>query len=80
MRFNISSTIYEEAGSARDHDESYSLIEPLSIYSNSSPPGEINDEYMVSSTHSSLHVGERRGSATVGGNTSNIAQFNDSIP
>ncbi len=44
VRFNISSTIYEEA-SAIIHDESDSMIEPLSIYSNSSPPGElINDE------------------------------------
>lgn len=91
VRFNISSTIYEEACSARDHDESYSLIEPLSIYSNNSPPGEINetqiihwltqnDEYMVSSSHSSLHVPERRGSATVASNMSNIAQLSDSIP
>ena len=40
VRFNISSTIYEEA-SAIIHDESDSMIEPLSIYSNSSPPGEL---------------------------------------
>ncbi|CDW90831.1 kelch repeat protein [Stylonychia lemnae] len=54
VRFNISNTIYEEASAI--HDESDSLIEPLSIYSNSSPPGELNDDIMVSSTHSSLHA------------------------
>lgn len=57
VRFNISSTIYEEQSAI--HDESDSLIEPLSIYSNNSPPGElINDEIIVSSTHSSMHVNE----------------------
>jgi len=59
VRFNISNTIYEEASAI--HDESDSLIEPLSIYSNISPPGELNDDIMVSSTHSSLHaMSERR--------------------
>lgn len=57
VRFNISNTIYEEASAI--HDESDSLIEPLSIYSNNSPPGEIIDEIYVGSTHSSIH-GERR--------------------
>lgn len=32
VRFNVSSTIYEDASAI--HDESDSLIEPLSIYSN----------------------------------------------
>lgn len=64
VRFNISSTIYEEASAI--HDESDSLIEPLSIYSNNSPPGElINDEIMVSSTHSSMHNQERRHSGNL---------------
>ncbi len=53
VRFNISNTIYDEASAI--HDESDSLIEPLSIYSNMSPPGELNEDIMVSSTHSSLH-------------------------
>lgn len=53
VRFNISNTIYEEASAI--NDESDSLIEPLSIYSNISPPGELNEDIMVSSTHSSLH-------------------------
>lgn len=66
VRFNISSTIYEEA-SAIIHDESDSMIEPLSIYSNNSPPGElINDEIMggASSTRSLSMpaVSERRNS------------------
>ena len=66
VRFNISSTIYEEA-SAIIHDESDSMIEPLSIYSNSSPPGElINDEILVGvSSSRSLsipNVSERRNS------------------
>lgn len=67
VRFNISSTIYEEA-SAIIHDESDSMIEPLSIYSNSSPPGElINDEIIggaPSSTRSLTMptVSERRNS------------------
>jgi hypothetical protein len=54
VRFNISSTIYEES-SAIIHDESDSMIEPLSIYSNNSPPGELNDDIIgtgVSSTRS----------------------------
>jgi hypothetical protein len=65
VRFNISNTIYEETSAI--HEESDSLIEPLSIYSNNSPPGELNDEIMVSSTHSSMHGGalsERRHSQT----------------
>jgi hypothetical protein len=62
VRFNISNTIYEEASAI--HDESDSLIEPLSIYSNMSPPGELNEEIMVSSTHSSLHVLAERRSST----------------
>lgn len=57
VRFNISNTIYEEISAI--HDESDSLLEPLSIYSNNSPP-ELNDDIMVSSTHSSLHGTERR--------------------
>lgn len=61
VRFNVSSTIYEEASAI--HDESDSMIEPLSIYSNMSPPGELNEEMLVSSTHSSIHVAERRQSA-----------------
>lgn len=66
VRFNISSTIYEEA-SAIIHDESDSMIEPLSIYSNNSPPGELNDEIIgggVSSTRSLSMptVSERRNS------------------
>jgi hypothetical protein len=57
VRFNISSTIYEEA-SAINHDESDSMIEPLSIYSNNSPPGELNDELMggVASSTRSLSI------------------------
>ena len=39
VRFNISSTIYEDTSAMQD--ESVSLIEPLSIYSNVSPPGEL---------------------------------------
>lgn len=75
VRFNISNTIYEEASAI--HDESDSLIEPLSIYSNSSPPGELNDDIMVSSTHSSLNAlsYERRHS----GASSNAQQFNSLI-
>ena len=66
VRFNISSTIYEEV-SAIIHDESDSMIEPLSIYSNNSPPGElINDEIIgaASSTrsYSMPTVSERRNS------------------
>jgi hypothetical protein len=62
VRFNISNTIYEETSGI--HEESDSLIEPLSIYSNNSPPGELNDDIIVSSTHSSVHNGviERRDS------------------
>lgn len=41
VRFNISSTIYEDASAL--HDTSVSMIEPLSIYSNVSPPNELND-------------------------------------
>jgi hypothetical protein len=41
VRFNISSTIYEEASAIIHDGESDSMIEPLSIYSNSSPPGEL---------------------------------------
>jgi len=36
VRFNISSTIYEDVSALQD--ESMSIIEPLSIYSNVSPP------------------------------------------
>ena len=36
VRFNISSTIYEDQSALQD--ESVSIIEPLSIYSNVSPP------------------------------------------
>ena len=72
VRFNISSTIYEEASAI--HDESDSLIEPLSIYSNNSPPGElINDEIIVSSTHSSMHAVERRHSEIGAYQSSNVA-------
>ena len=39
VRFNISSNIYEEASAIQD--ESVSVIEPLSIFSNVSPPGEL---------------------------------------
>ena len=42
VRFNISSTIYEDASAMQD--DSVSMIEPLSIYSNVSPPGELADE------------------------------------
>lgn len=63
VRFNISSTIYEETSGIQE--ESDSLIEPLSIYSNSSPPGELNDDLIVSSTHSSLHASDRRNSSSV---------------
>jgi hypothetical protein len=66
VRFNISSTIYEEA-SAIIHDESDSMIEPLSIYSNSSPPGELAEDIIggaPSSTRSLSMptVSERRNS------------------
>lgn len=66
VRFNISSTIYEEA-SVINHDERDSIIEPLSIYSNNSPPGELNDDIIgtnVSSTRSLSMptVSERRNS------------------
>eukprot|EP00347_Sterkiella_histriomuscorum_P021639 403333279 len=54
VRFNISNTIYEEASAI--HDETDSLIEPLSIYSNSSPPGELNDDIMITSTNSALNA------------------------
>lgn len=36
VRFNISSTIYEDASAIQD--ESMSIIEPLSIFSTVSPP------------------------------------------
>lgn len=39
VRFNISSTIYEDASNMQD--ESMSIIEPLSIYSTVSPPNEL---------------------------------------
>ena len=41
VRFNISSTIYEDASAIQD--ESMSIIEPLSIYSTVSPPNELTD-------------------------------------
>ena len=41
VRFNISSTIYEDSSALRD--DSVSIIEPLSIYSNVSPPQELVD-------------------------------------
>jgi hypothetical protein len=41
VRFNISSTIYEDASALQD--ESMSMIEPLSIYSTVSPPQELAD-------------------------------------
>lgn len=41
VRFNISSTIYEDVSAIQD--ESMSIIEPLSIYSNVSPPNELYD-------------------------------------
>jgi hypothetical protein len=67
VRFNISSTIYEEA-SAIIHDESDSMIEPLSIYSNSSPPGELAIDIIGGGAPSSTRslsmptVSERRNS------------------
>ena len=48
VRFNISSTIYEDASAMQD--DSVSMIEPLSIYSNVSPPGELADESFPHST------------------------------
>ena len=50
VRFNISSTIYEDASAMQD--DSVSMIEPLSIYSNVSPPGELADESFPHSTTS----------------------------
>ena len=50
VRFNISSTIYEDASALQD--DSVSMIEPLSIYSNVSPPGELADESFPQSTMS----------------------------
>ena len=41
VRFNISSTIYEDVSAIQD--ESMSIIEPLSIYSNVSTPNELYD-------------------------------------
>jgi hypothetical protein len=41
VRFNISSTIYEDASA--NQDESMSIIEPLSIFSTVSPPQERAD-------------------------------------
>ena len=41
VRFNISSTIYEDVSALQD--ESMSIIEPLSIYSTVSPPQELAD-------------------------------------
>ncbi len=51
VRFNISSTVYEDASAMAD--DSVSIIEPLSIYSNVSPPGELAD---VSLPHSAYSV------------------------
>jgi len=51
VRFNISSTVYEDASAMAD--DSVSVIEPLSIYSNVSPPGELAD---VSLPHSAFSV------------------------
>ena len=48
VRFNISSTIYEDASAMQD--DSVSMIEPLSIYSTVSPPGELADESFPHST------------------------------
>ena len=48
VRFNISSTIYEDASAMQD--DSVSMIEPLSIYSNVSPPGELADTSFPAST------------------------------
>jgi len=53
VRFNISSTVYEDASAIQD--ESVSLIEPLSIYSNVSPPGELTD---VSFPHSTISLNQ----------------------
>lgn len=50
VRFNISSTIYEDASALQE--DSVSMIEPLSIYSNVSPPGELADESFPHSTAS----------------------------
>ena len=67
VRFNISSTIYEEA-SAIIHDESDFMIEPLSIYSNNSPPGELINDEIIGGAPSSTRslsmptVSERRNS------------------
>jgi hypothetical protein len=52
VRFNISSTVYDEAASQMA-DDSVSIIEPLSIYSNVSPPGELVD---TSFPHSAFSV------------------------
>jgi len=51
VRFNISSTVYEDVSAMAD--DSVSIIEPLSIYSNVSPPGELAD---VSLPHSAFSV------------------------
>ena len=51
VRFNISSTVYEDVSAMAD--DSVSIIEPLSIYSNVSPPGELED---VSLPHSAFSV------------------------
>jgi hypothetical protein len=80
VRFNISSTIYEEA-SAIIHDESDSMIEPLSIYSNSSPPGELINDEIIGGAPSSTRslsmptVSERRNSEGI----LIAAQLNSSI-
>ena len=50
VRFNISSTIYEDASALQE--DSVSMIERLSIYSNVSPPGELADESFPHSTAS----------------------------
>jgi len=57
VRFNIPNTIYDPNSFQDDTD---SFIGPPSVYSNSSPPVELTEEYMIGSTHSSEN---RRGSA-----------------
>mmetsp|Transcript_21466 Transcript_21466/g.20635 ORF Transcript_21466/g.20635 Transcript_21466/m.20635 type:complete len:155 (+) Transcript_21466:755-1219(+) len=54
VRFNVSNTIYEETRAI--NEESDSILDPLSVYSYNSPPGEFNDDIVVSSTHSSMHM------------------------
>ena len=50
VRFNISSTIYEDQSALQD--DSVSIIEPLSIYSNVSPPQELADVSFPRSAYS----------------------------